>query len=329
MMSKSRYDVLGIGGPIIDQILPVSHEYMESIPGEIGGMMPVNYETLISIIQESGSKPIPVLGGSARNMINGMARLGERCAFCGKIGSDELSHFYTSSLKAKSIIPLLIHSSTPTAQVLALVTPDGQRTFRTFLGASMEMRGEDLDPAIFEHVRLVHIEGYALYNGDLVERAMSYAQKAGAKVSFDLASFEIARSFRETILSLLDQYVDIVFANELESKALTGFDEEEAAGYLGGLCEVGIVLMGPQGCWVRKGRTKVHCPAYPVQPLDTTGAGDLFASGFLHAYLQGFSIEECAHYGAIAGRAVVQVMGAEIPHEHWEDIYRQLKKQLP
>lgn len=323
---KGTYSVLGIGGPILDQILPVTEEYLATIPGEKAGMEPVDYHTLQKIIENSGSKPISVPGGSSRNMINGMVRLGDACAFCGKIGNDSSGEEFIQLMKQRHIELLLARTDTPTAVVLSLVTPDGQRTFRTFLGASQEMRGQDLRPEYFNNVQLVHIEGYALYNDNLVETAMQYAQEAGAKISFDLASFEIVRKFKPKIVQLLGNYVDIVFANELEAAALTELNEEAACDFLAELCEVGIVLMGPLGCWVKRGNHKMHCPAYPVKPIDTTGAGDLFASGFLHAYLQGFNLEECAHYGAIAGRAVVQVMGAEIPHQSWAEIFALLKK---
>ncbi len=322
-----KYDVLGIGGPILDLILSVPNEYLDFVPGAKGGMEPVDYPTLTRIIEESGVKPLIVTGGSTRNTLRGLVRFGEKCALLGMIGEDAMGSTYRRLLEEQGIHPLLLASSTPSAQVLSIVTPDGERTMRTFQGASIEIRGEDLKPHFFEGVKLVHLEGYTLFNDNLTASAMEMAQDAGAKVSFDLASFEIVRKFRPQILSLLDNYVDIIFANETECLELTGHpSEEKACDFLAEICEIGVVLMGERGCWVRKGVKKVHCPAYPVRPRDTTGAGDLFASGFLHAYFQGLSLEACGHYGAIAGRAVVQVMGAEVPHEGWQEIYSILKK---
>lgn len=324
-----NYEILGIGGPILDQLLSVSEAYLASLAGDKGGMLPIDFETLEKIIAGSGNTPISVAGGSTRNTLHGLSRFGEKCALLGMVGSDQRGKYYRSLLKEQGIFPLLIESETPTAIVLSLVTPDGERTMRTFQGATVEIRGHHLDPSHFVQAKLVHLEGYTLFNEDLTETAMRLAKTAGARVSFDLASFEIVKRFRDHILHLLETYVDVIFANEEEIFALTGQkDPEKGSAFLAERCEIGVVLMGPKGCWVQQGSAKLHCPAYPVQPLDTTGAGDLFASGFLHGLMRGYPLEICAHYGAIAGKAVVQVMGPVIPHEAWEEIYRQLKKAL-
>lgn len=323
----SKHDIIGVGGPILDQLLRISEQHLKSVPGKKGGMEPIDYPTMQKIIAESGSIPLTVLGGSARNTLHGLTRLGESCAFIGMIGSDERGLEYRRMIETQGIHPILLESDTPTATVLSLVTPDGERTMRTFQGASLEFRGHHLDKSLFQGAKLVHLEGYTLFNDDLTETAMRYAQEVGAKVSFDLASFEIVRNFKDKVLHLLENYVDIIFANSEECFELTNAPNEQSCDFLAELCEVGVVLMGSRGCWVKKGDTKVYCPAYPVRPLDTTGAGDLFASGFLHAYSQGFSLEECGHYGAIAGRAVVQSIGAEIPHEKWPAIFSDLQRR--
>lgn len=323
-----KYEIIGVGGPILDQLLRVTDAYLETVPGDKGGMEPVTYEELEKIVTMSGEKSFFVPGGSARNTLHGLSRFGEKCALVGMIGTDPRGETYRKLLEEQGIIPLLLESATPTAIVLSLVTPDGERTMRTFQGASVEIRGHHLNPEVFKGVKLVHLEGYTLFNEGFTEAAMHLAQEVGAKVSFDLASFEIARKYKDHILYLLDRYVDLIFCNEEEAAALLGQKEEEACDTLAGLCEVGTVLMGPKGCWVRRGEQKLHCPAYPVDPLDTTGAGDLFASGFLHGFMRHYPIDICAHYGAIAGRAVVQVMGPVIPHDAWEGIYQKLKREL-
>jgi len=319
-------DVLGIGGPLLDELIQVSYEYLDSIPGEKGGMEPVDYETLQNIIRQSGASPAIVPGGSARNALHGLTSLGNSCALLGMVGKDSRGETFKKLLKEQGIHPLLIESSTPTAIVLSIITPDGDRTMRVFQGASKEIRGEHLDSTPFQRAKIVHLEGYTLYNEDFPEAAMKHAKAAGAKISFDLASFEIARNFKDKILYLLDRYVDVIFANEDEVASLLGVkDEEEACECLGKLCEVAVVLMGPRGCWVKKDQNKKLCPAYPVKTVDGTGAGDLFASGFLHGYLRGHSMEECAHYGALTGRAVVEMVGAIIPDKKWEDIFAAMK----
>lgn len=321
-------EILGIGGPILDQLLQVSEEYLsQSVPGEKGGMEPVSEEQMHAIISGSGKDPVTVLGGSARNTMQGLARFGERCSFHGMVGNDDRAALYRSLLGDVGVHPHLIEVDAPTATVLSLVTPDGQRTMRTLQGASVQFRGQHLDPAIFRGKKLVHLEGYTLFNEDLPREAMRLAKAAGAKVSFDLASFEIVRAYKETIHELLEDYVDIIFCNELESRELTGKDEEGTCDFLASKCEIGVVLMGTRGSWVRSGAEKHHCPAYPVDPVDTTGAGDLYASGFLHGFLQNYSLNVCGHYGAIAGRAVVQFMGPQIPHDAWPAIFAELQRR--
>lgn len=320
--------IVGVGGPILDQLVRVSEEYLATIAGEKGGMIPVSYAQLQDIVEGSGSESVFVPGGSARNTLHGLARFGEKCALVGMVGSDPRGHTYRKFLQEQGIGSLLIESETPTAIVLSLVTPDGERTMRTFQGASTEIRGKHLSKELFAGAKLVHLEGYTLFNEDLAETAMKLAKEVGAKVSFDLASFEIAGAFKEHIVQLLEKYVDLIFCNEEEVEALLGLEEEAACDELARMCEVATVLMGPKGCWTRSGDHKCHAPAYPVDPVDTTGAGDLFASGFLHGFIQGYPIDICAHYGAIAGRAVVKVMGPVIPHDEWEGIYQRLKQEL-
>ncbi len=323
------YEILGVGGAILDQILRVSDSYLSQVPGKKGGMQPIDFESLEKIIAGAEHSPVTVPGGGARNTLHGLSRFGEKCALLGMVGKDPRGMHYKKLLEEQSITSLLIESETPTAIVLSLVTPDGERTMRTFQGASVEIRGRHLNPELFKKAKLVHIEGYTLFNDDLTETAMRLAKQGGAKVSFDLASFEIVKKFKAHILHLLKNYVDIVFANEEEIFAL--FEERDpikASDYLAELCDIGVVLMGPKGCVVKHQDQKFQCPAYPVDPLDTTGAGDLFASGFLHGFMQGYPLDICAHYGAIAGRAVVQVMGPIIPHDSWQAIYEQLRKKL-
>lgn len=324
MAASHGYQILGVGAPIVDQILLVSEEYLKTIPGLKGGMEVVDYPTLTKIIRESGSTPVFIPGGSGANVIRGLANLGRKCALVGKVGNDEIGKHLLHTIRDLGIQPLYIKTPTPTAQVVSLVTPDSQRTLRTYLGACQEMTGKDLDPTHFQDVALVHIEGYALLNEELVQRAMEYAKEAGAKISFDLASFEVAAKFRDTVVDLLWKYVDIVFANIDETKTLTDMGPAKGCSMLKDLCDVAVVSMGKEGCWVGHGEHMLRCPAYPVEPIDTTGAGDFFASGFLHGYLEGKPLEVCAHYGALAGAAVVQVLGADLTPEMWIELRKKI-----
>lgn len=320
MANPRGYEILGIGNPIVDQILPVPQEYLSTIPGVKGGMEPIDYKMLMHILKSAGTPPLVIVGGSGTNTIKGLAELGEKCAVAGMIGNDLNAKKCISRLEALGITSLYTQSSTPTAQVACLVTPDGERTCRTFLGASLEMKGEHLSPEYFEGVKLVHIEGYSLFNETLTEKSMELAKAANAKISFDLASFEIVAQHKQRIIRLVSKYVDILFGNEEETRALTALEPEAGCGLLKDLCEISVVLMGKKGCWVGSSNQKQHYPALVVEAIDTTGAGDLFASGFLYGYLKEKSLAECARYGAVTGAAVVQVLGAEISSSGWQQI---------
>lgn len=322
---SSTYDILGIGAPFLDHTLAVTEEFLAKIPGAKGGMEPVNYKTFLKIIEEAGPAINLTSGGSSANTIKGLAKLGHSCALLGKIGSDPAGKTFLDEIKNSNIVPLLLPSPSATGQVLCLVTPDGQRTFRDYLGAGNEMKAADLKAEFFKNVKLVHIEGYTLMNEPLTQRAMELAKEAGAKISFDMASFELASHYKVQIVHLVAHHVDILFANEDETKTLTGHEPKKGCAILKDLCDVAVVMTGKKGCWVGHGDAVAHYPAYPIDPpLDTTGAGDLFAAGFLHGYLKGKSLKECAHFGALAAAEVVQIFGAAIPEETWEKIRKDI-----
>jgi sugar/nucleoside kinase (ribokinase family) len=321
------YEILGIGSPLIDYIFQVDNSFLEAIHAVKGSMKPMDYPAFSRLVRKCGIQSTIRMGGSSANTIKGLAHLGHRCALVGKVGEDSAGAAFVKSLKNSNVISLLVHSSTPTGQIACLVTSDGERTFRDFLGASKEFSMEDLKPELFTGVKLVHIEGYTLMNESVTLRAMELAKAAGAKVSFDLSNFELVQQFQNQIVHLLSQHVDIVFANRDETRTLTKLDSEKGCSILKDLCDVVVTLMGSEGCWIGHGSEQYRCLAYPVTPLDTTGAGDLFAAGFLHGYLTGRALTECAHYGALAGAAVVQVFGAEIPETQWEELRRQMSKE--
>lgn len=324
-MATSKYDVVGVGAAIVDRILHVSDEFLATVPGRKGGMEPIDKQQFDEILKRYGREPISAPGGSAANVLRGLSRLGLNCALISKIGHDPLADVFLRDLKAQNITPLFTHGKADTAQVLSLVTPDGQRTCRTYLGAAIEMHAHDLHAEDFQHTRLVHIEGYGLSYGDLVPQAMRLAKAAGAKISLDLASFEMVAHYRHLILDLLKNYVDIVFANDLEAKMLMDTDAKEACAAMAKLCPTAVVSLNKEGCWVAQRHELQHCPAYPVDAIDTTGAGDLFASGFLYGYLANKPLSTCAHYGALLGAAVVQVEGAEIPEERWKQLQQDMQ----
>lgn len=323
----TSYTVLGIGAPIIDSLLPVSEEFITTVPGQRHGMQPVAYETLLDLIKQSGGQPMLVTGGSAANTVQALALLGRPTALMGTVGRDLLGQQFLEEITAAGVMPLLKTSDTPTAQVLCLITPNGHRTCRTYLGASIEFTGNDLQATQFSGLRLVHIEGYSLPNQDLTLRSMQLAKEAGALVSFDLSSHEIVAAHRPLLTHLLQNYVDIAIGNEEEIKALFNSSYEQGCQALAQWCDLAVVLRGREGCLIGTKEGIASYPAYPVVPLDTTGAGDLFTAGFLHGYLENLPIKTCAHFGALLGNAVVQVLGTNLSRETWEQLRSKLSSK--
>lgn len=318
-------DVLGIGTPILDSIIPVTDEFLIKENLGKGGMFMITHAQLEKLLSKAGQPSLTVAGGSACNATKGLSRFGQKCGFIGRIGDDDAGKRLNQRLKDLGVVTHLQITDAPTSQALSLVTPDGQRTFGTYIGANLDTNF--FRPELFKNTRLVHIEGYLMTNGngEFVAAAMQLAKDAGAKISFELSNYEIVHAYRDQMIHLISHYVDVLFANEQETYALTHKMPESAIDSVRDICETAVLSQGKEGCWVGRGITKVHCPAFPVEhPVDTTGAGDHFESGFLHGYLQGLPLEVCARYGALAGAAVVQVMGAELNDEQWAAVKARL-----
>jgi len=327
-VNDNRYQILGIGTPIIDYLVNVSDEYINKLPGVPGGSILIDYPTFKKIIKDHPlSRQRMIAGGSSANTIKGLAQLKHSCSLIGRIGKDHAGSQFTQNMISFGIKPHLTFSDLPTAQVACLITPDHDRTMRAYIGAGAEMSANDLTPDLFEGIHLVHIEGYLMNRIGFVEKAMSLAKAQGAKISFDLSSFEIVEAYQPKLLELLSQYVDIVFANEEEANVLTGFTPEKACKALKDLCEIAVIKMGEKGSIAANSAEIVSSPAYQVQVVDTTGAGDLFASGFLHGYLTDQPLRESLRYGSLIASHVITRFGAEIPLDDWKSILKEMRSK--
>lgn len=323
-MATLPFRVLGIGGACIDLILHVEEKLLDHIPGGKGGSQIVDFDVFSQILSLCSTKPLSVSGGSAANTIKGLSHLGIKGALFTQVGSDEFGNLFVDSLIKEEVIPLVSPSYHPTAVVLCLITPDGQRTMRFFSDSVDEMSESMLLPELFLGVELVHLEGYLLRNGSLMEKAMKLAKIAGAKVSLDLSSYEFVETYRNQILELLEKYVDIVFGNEDEANALTGLSSTEACYRLQELCSISVILRGKNGCLIGSEGQINSVPGVLARVVDTTGAGDLFASGFLYGYLNKYSLEKCGMLGNRLGAAVVEVEGANLPIQAWKSVHEML-----
>ncbi|EFB42673.1 MULTISPECIES: adenosine kinase [Parachlamydia] len=312
------YEILGIGNLLMDFIIQIDEAYLHALAGIKGGMETIDYQTIMQII---GKNPVSqqTPGGSATNTVKGLAQLGKRCALVGKIGKDRIGQQLIEVLSDIGIQTFFSISEQPTGMAACLITPDGERTFRTYVGPMTTFTPDELKPCYFEGVKLVYLEGYNFLYPGVIEKAMELAKEAGAKVAMDVSSVEMASSFQSKIIELLPRYVDILFANEQESIALTHLPPKKGCNILKDLCET-VVIHSPEGCWIGQRQFETFASHIPIIPLDSTGAGDAFTSGFLYGYLSGHSLKESALLGMNAGKAVVQILGAELSSESWHQI---------
>lgn len=322
-----KYQLIGVGSPIVDTLAQVSEAFVAGIDGAKGGMELVDSGKMAELLgrlaaEGIGSSQVP--GGSAGNTVMATARLGLPCGFVGKLGDDAGAAVYRSAFAAQGIdVSRCKQAALPNARCLSLVTPDGERTMRTDLAAAMTLLPEEISAADFTAAAHVHIEGYLLFNRELALAVLKSAKEAGCSVSLDLASFEVVGAAQDILADLLRDYVDIVFANEDEARAFSGpgTEYEQMVEQLALLCEIAVVKLGKDGSLIRsKGVTHRINPQTVANPLDTTGAGDFWAAGFLYGYLNGKDIQTCGNYGSLLGAEVVQVLGATLPAERWQKL---------
>jgi sugar/nucleoside kinase (ribokinase family) len=311
--------VLGIGNALTDILVPATDGLLEELGLPKGSMQLVDAARSAAVLARVEPRE-RMAGGCAANTITGLSRLGLRTAFIGKLGPDETGEFYLDCLRADGVEARVLRAPrSPTGTAVALITPDSERTFATHLGAAVELEAAELRPELFADARHFHIEGYLVQNHALIETAIDLALAAGARVSIDLASYNVVLENLDFLRHLIAKGMAVVFANEDEARAFTGLaDERRALEALAGLCDTAVVKIGNRGSLLARGGERVAVPCQPVaHVMDSTGAGDLFATGFLHAWLAGCDLGSCGRLGCQVAAEIIQVLGARLPEETW------------
>jgi sugar/nucleoside kinase (ribokinase family) len=319
--------VVGIGSALVDILALENDEFIERLGVRKGGMTLVGDDVIENTLSMATKKTSVVPGGSACNTMVGIGKLGGAARFVGKLGEDDLGKFFENDLIQNNVEPHLFVSQTPTGRVLSIITPDAQRSMFTCLGASSETKPEEISIQCFKDAAVVHIEGYLLFNRDLILAALNKAKEAGALVSLDLASFNVVEESRDFLEKIVDDYVDILIANEDEAFAFTGQkDEIKALDALSKRAEIAVLKIGARGSYIcsRKGEKIRVEPKGNGFAVDTTGAGDLWAAGFLYGLVNGYPLNKCGELGSACGYEVCQVVGASIPEEGWKRIKKLL-----
>lgn len=321
--------ILGIGSTLVDILSQIPNEdVLHQLNLPKGSMTYVKIEDAVKIgeqlARQYGSQR--AAGDSAANTMSGLARLGAQSGFLTKMGKDEMGDFFTNEMTRTGVEMLALKSDTPTGRVIAMVTPDGERTFATCLGASIELSPDDIKPELFDGWDIFYIEGYLVANPNMLRKAISTAKDKGLKIAIDLASYNVVEESHDFLLELINDYVDIVFANEQEALALTGMQPEEALHYLAERCEIAVVKIGAKGALIQHGDQLVTIGPLKADVVDTTGAGDMWAAGFLAGLVKNEPLEKCGKMGAIVATNIIEVIGAKMDEARWEKIHAAIAK---
>jgi sugar/nucleoside kinase (ribokinase family) len=314
--------LLGMGNALVDIMTQLDKDdYLPVFGLPKGSMTLVDAIKSRSVYDGTGHLQRTIRsGGSAANTIHGAARLGVPSAFMGKIGRDELGEVFVKDLISSNITPSLLYSETESGRAIALVSPDTERTFATFLGAADELTENDMEEHLFEGFQYFHIEGYLVQNQKLLKKSLEIARSKGMRVSIDMASYNVVDANKEFLQYIVKEYVDIVFANEEEAKVFTGREPSEAVEIIGKSCEVAVVKIGRNGSLVNQQNKTHQVGIIPAHSIDTTGAGDLYASGFLYGTINNQPVEKCGRIGAILAGKVIEVVGPKIADSDWQEV---------
>lgn len=319
--------VIGIGNALVDVLIKLkNNRILKEYNLPKGSMQLVDKNFVREFNQRMDNQKISITsGGSAANTIHGIANLGVDAGYIGKIGSDEMGGIFKNDLIKSHIHPYLLIGREDSGRAITFISPDSERTFATFLGAAIEMVPEEIIPDFFKQYQILHIEGYLVQNNDLIEKAIRIASECGLKISLDMASYNVVEDNLEFLKRIITKYVDIVFANEDEAKAFTGEKPCDAINTIAELCEIAIVKIGSKGSYIKKSGEIVQVGIKKVKAIDTTGAGDLYAAGFLYGYINNLPMLKCGEIGALLASKVIEVIGPKIPVYTWEEIRKQVE----
>ena len=319
--------VLGLGNALVDILVRIPNDnILNQFNLPKGAMNLVDEERSAEIFEAvKGLNPQIVCGGSASNTIGGLANMGVQTGFIGMTGVDELGDRYADDLRQSGVELLLRTSATRTGSCISLISPDSERTMCTCLGAAVELTSNDIDVTAFSRFTHLYVEGYLVQNPGLIEGALSAAKEKGLTTLLDLASYNVVEDNLDFLQKIISRHVDVVFANEEEATAFTGKEDEEALNEIGEMADTVVLKLGRRGSLVKMGHQTARVGIIGGNAIDTTGAGDLYASGFIWAMTNGLDPRQCATAGAITSGNVIEVIGSKMDATRWTSIRQALK----
>ncbi|PWZ30981.1 hypothetical protein Zm00014a_003893 [Zea mays] len=326
---------------LIDHVARVDWSLLDRVPGDRGGSQQVSIDELNHILDEVNAHILPsrndltpvttIAGGSVANTIRGLsAGFGISTGIIGACGDDNQGLLFVNNMSFSGVdLTRLRAKKGHTAQCVCLVDASGNRTMRPCLSSAVKIQANEFRKEDFKGSKWLIVR-YAQQNMEQIVEAIRIAKQEGLSVSLDLASFEMVRDSRSKLVNLLETgNIDLCFANEDEAREVIGgslvSDPEEALAFLGKYCKWAVVTLASKGCMAKHGKQVVRVSAIgESNAVDTTGAGDLFASGFLYGLVKGLPLEECCKVGACSGGSVTRALGGEVRPENWQWMYKQM-----
>ena len=323
--------ILGIGNALTDilAVLP-DDSFLNKYHLPAGSMQWVDRETCDKIFDNLKEYSLQyVAGGSAANTITCTAIFGMPSSFIGKIGNDEVGALFQSDQAQYGVKSMLLKGKDISGRAMVLITgANAERTFADYMGAALELGPDDLKQEYFEGYDYFHIEGYLVQNQALIRRAIEMAHAAGCIISIDMASYNVVESNNAFLHDIVDNYVDIVFANETEAKAFTKMEPREALEEISKHCRIAVVKTGKTGSMVQCGDEFHQIDPWPATAVDATGAGDTYAAGFLYAHSLGMPLRVCGEIGSIIAAKVVEVVGSKIDIPRWKAAKQEIRELI-
>lgn len=322
--------VIGLGNALVDVLLQLdSDDVLTQVGIQKGAMDMISEKQMIAIrTAQEHLERNQTPGGSVCNTMRTISCLGANAGYIGKIGTDEVGTYYENEVRKSGVIPYFVKTSGVSGSCTVLISPDGERTMGTFLGPAATLTPEEIKRDVLKNYQCIYIEGYLIVNEPLLRETVRKAKELGLKVALDLSNFNIVNAFKNLLEEIIPQYVDILFSNESEAGAFTGQPAQEAVKTLSGMVDVSVVTLGKEGALIGHKGNVIAVDAEGGKPVDTTGAGDNFAAGFLYGQSVGATLEQSGKIGSLLAGYVIDTIGPEIPAHHWGQIKLKVKEIL-
>ncbi len=309
-----KFDVVGIGNALVDVLVRCDYDWVEELGLQPRVFNNLAEKELLSLEQKiKGFDATVAPGGSAANTIGMLSQLGSKTLFCGKVGLDQTGSYFVEKMRSAGIFPHIRKSPKPSGKVITFITPDSERTFAAHLGAALMLSKEDVPIEQIQSARMLHVEGYLLDDPRLQKpavHAMKIANDSNVPVSLDLGDPGVVSRNKNRVRQIVGDHVSVLFSNEPESKAFTGEPVESSLKLMADAVDIAVIKKGIRGSVIQSAGNRVEIPSFRVNAVDSTGAGDAYAAGFLYGCLDGRDIKTSGMLGSFLASKVVEVLGS-------------------